>query len=51
MSFDLGVEDVTMLSGDEINAPDTYLVFLNGMIIGVHARPKYLVAAMRTLEG
>ena len=50
VSFDLGVEDVTMLSGDEINAPDTYLVFLNGMIIGVHARPKYLVAAMRTLR-
>ena len=48
--FDLGVEDVTMLSGDEINAPDTYLVFLNGMIIGVHARPKYLVAATRTLR-
>lgn len=48
--FDLGVEDVTMLTGDEINAPETYLVFLNGMVVGVHVRPKYLVRALRKLR-
>jgi DNA-directed RNA polymerase III subunit RPC2 len=48
--FDLGVEDVTMLTGDEINGTESYLVFLNGMIVGVHARPKYLVKATRKLR-
>lgn len=34
LCFDLGVEDVTMLSGAEINATSNYLVFLNGLIVG-----------------
>ena len=41
--IDLGVEEVTMLTGDEINGPCTYLVFLNGLIVGVHVRPHVLV--------
>lgn len=32
-----------MFSGDELNAPDVYLVFLNGLIIGAHSRPVELV--------
>jgi hypothetical protein len=34
LCFDLGVEDVSLLTGSEINAPSTYLVFLNGLIVG-----------------
>lgn len=41
--FLLGVEDVCMLTGDEINAPTTFLVFVNGLIIGAHAKPIILV--------
>ncbi len=36
---DLGVEDVTTLSGKEINASGAYLVLLNGLILGAHLRP------------
>lgn len=47
---DLGVEDVTMLTGEEINAPSTYLVFLNGLVVGVHERPIELVDNVRKLR-
>ncbi len=39
----VGVEDVSMLSGDEINAPHVYLVFVNGLIIGAHSKPNDFV--------
>ena len=29
--YDLGVEDICLLTGEEINGSGTYLVFLNGM--------------------
>lgn len=48
--FDLGTEDVSMLSGDEINKVETFLVFLNGIIIGAHARPTELVRRVRQLR-
>jgi len=48
--MDLGVEDVTMFTGEEINAVSTYLVFLNGLIIGVHQRPNILVERIRQLR-
>ena len=39
-----------MFTGDEVNAPDTFLVFLNGIIVGIHARPNELVAKVRNLR-
>ncbi len=45
-----GIEDVSMLTGEEINAPSTYLVFLNGLIVGVHERPIELVDNVRKLR-
>ena len=48
--FDLGVEDVAMFTGDEINAPMAYLVFLNGLIVGLHCRPQILVTKVRELR-
>ena len=45
-----GIEDVSMLTGEEINAPSTYLVFLNGLIVGVHERPIALVDNVRKLR-
>ena len=41
--FDLGVEEVTMLAGEELNWLSTYLIFLNGLILGAHANPVLLV--------
>jgi hypothetical protein len=43
-----GVENVAMLTGEEINGPLTYLIFLNGLIIGVHSRPVELVDRVTT---
>eukprot|EP00605_Chrysophyceae_sp_TOSAG23-4_P001848 GSChrysophyteH1.ASY1.ANO1.2040.1 assembled CDS len=34
--FDLGVENASMLTGAEVNAPGTFVVFLNGLIVGLH---------------
>mmetsp|Transcript_10043 Transcript_10043/g.8999 ORF Transcript_10043/g.8999 Transcript_10043/m.8999 type:complete len:667 (+) Transcript_10043:1-2001(+) len=48
--FDLGVEDTSMLTGDEINAPNTHLVFLNGLLVGAHSNPISLVARIRNLR-
>ncbi|KAG7361394.1 DNA-directed RNA polymerase subunit B [Nitzschia inconspicua] len=45
---DLGVEDVLRLSGHEINSERAFLVLLNGIILGVHTRPKDLVRNLRT---
>jgi DNA-directed RNA polymerase III subunit RPC2 len=50
LAINLGVEDVLLLSGEEINSPYTYVVFLNGVIIGVHTRPKAFVENMRLLR-
>jgi hypothetical protein len=35
----LGVEELALLSGEELHAPSSYLVFLNGSILGVHRKP------------
>ena len=47
---DLGVEDVLRLTGHEINSKKAFLVLLNGLILGVHTRPKELVKNLRILR-
>ena len=47
---DLGVEDVNLMTGNEINSSGAYLVFLNGLILGAHTRPRYLVKMLRTMR-
>src|SRR5205085_1285936 len=42
-----GVEDATMVTGEELNSPITFLVYLNGTIIGVHTQPNRLVTMLR----
>ena len=34
-AFNMGVEDINLLSGEELSSPLVYLVFLNGNILGV----------------
>lgn len=36
----LGVVDVEDLSGEELHAPDSFLVMLNGLILGKHTKPQ-----------
>jgi DNA-directed RNA polymerase III subunit RPC2 len=47
---DLGVEEVNRLTGHEINSLQAYLVLLNGLILGVHTRPKELVSNLRSMR-
>ncbi|XP_074347790.1 DNA-directed RNA polymerase III subunit 2-like [Apium graveolens] len=46
----LGVEDLELLSGEELHAPNSYLIILNGFIIGKHRRPKRFAQSMRKLR-
>lgn len=46
--YDLGVQSIAALSGVEINAND--VVFLNGLIIGVHSQPRLLTKRIRFLR-
>lgn len=48
--YDLGVEDVSLYNGEDINAPSTYLVFLNGLIVGIHEVPTVLVEKIRGMR-
>ena len=48
--FDLGVQNVALLSGEEINSASTYIVMLNGVIIGTHSHPSNFVARLRRLR-
>jgi DNA-directed RNA polymerase III subunit RPC2 len=47
---DLGVEDVCRMTGNEINSQQAFLVFLNGLILGVHTRPRDLVVNLRVMR-
>ncbi|XP_024402196.1 DNA-directed RNA polymerase III subunit 2 [Physcomitrium patens] len=46
----LGVEDLSLLSGEELHSPKTYLVFFNGTILGVHRRPNRFAEVLRKLR-
>jgi DNA-directed RNA polymerase III subunit RPC2 len=45
--FDLGVENIEELTGDESNEEGTYTVIVNGLIIGAHSDPDDLVKRLR----
>ncbi|MCO5610687.1 hypothetical protein L7F22_064928 [Adiantum nelumboides] len=46
----MGVEELSMLSGDEINSFKAYLVIFNGLILGVHRRPMWFANTLRLLR-
>ena len=47
LAFNLGVEDVNLLSGEELGCPELYIVFLNGNILGVVRNHTSLVRLFR----
>jgi len=50
LGFNAGVEDLLLLSGEEISNPRIYTVFLNGNILGVVRNFKKLVRTFRLLR-
>eukprot|EP00123_Amoebidium_parasiticum_P016330 comp23392_c4_seq1/m.38764 comp23392_c4_seq1/g.38764 ORF comp23392_c4_seq1/g.38764 comp23392_c4_seq1/m.38764 type:complete len:1167 (-) comp23392_c4_seq1:231-3731(-) len=50
LTLNLGVEDVNLLSGEEMCAPNSYLVFLNGTLLGITRNWKQLVRNMRLMR-
>ncbi|PIN14066.1 RNA polymerase III, second largest subunit [Handroanthus impetiginosus] len=50
LCYSLGVEDLELLSGEELHMPNSYLVILNGLILGKHRRPQRFANAMRKLR-
>ncbi|KAK1379495.1 hypothetical protein POM88_026239 [Heracleum sosnowskyi] len=49
LCYCLGDEDLELLSAEELHAPNSYLIILNGLILGKHRRPKKFAQAMRKL--
>ncbi|RUP47964.1 DNA-directed RNA polymerase III subunit RPC2 [Jimgerdemannia flammicorona] len=50
LAFVLGVEDVNFLTGAELYLAGTYVVFLNGLVLGVTRRPTKFVHNFRRLR-
>ena len=50
IAYDLGVEDIRLLSGAEINAASNAMVFFNGQILGVHREPQRFISQFRFLR-
>ncbi|KAK3000313.1 hypothetical protein RJ639_020678 [Escallonia herrerae] len=50
LCYCLGVEDLELLSGEELHTPNSFLIILNGLILGKHRRPQSFATAMRKLR-
>ncbi|XP_076957461.1 DNA-directed RNA polymerase III subunit 2-like [Bidens hawaiensis] len=50
LCYCLGVEDLSQLSGEELHSPDSFLVILNGLILGKHRKPQLFANGMRKLR-
>ena len=50
LAHSLGVEPLLYLTGQEIHAPGSALVLLNGSILGVHRHPDRFARNLRTLR-
>eukprot|EP00035_Acanthoeca_spectabilis_P004176 m.99830 g.99830 ORF g.99830 m.99830 type:complete len:1167 (-) comp12472_c0_seq1:7267-10767(-) len=50
IAFSLGVEDVHLLTGEELSRPDTYVVLLNGDLLGITRGPRELIDSFRILR-
>eukprot|EP00898_Chlorokybus_atmophyticus_P001524 jgi/Chlat1/2372/Chrsp17S02643 len=50
LAYTLGVEELGLLSGQELHARSSSIVFLNGSILGIHRKPLKFTHALRTLR-
>ncbi|KAK9282832.1 hypothetical protein L1049_011055 [Liquidambar formosana] len=50
LCYCLGVEDLELLSGEELHTPNSFLIIFNGLILGKHRKPQHFASAMRKLR-
>ncbi|XP_059652045.1 DNA-directed RNA polymerase III subunit 2 [Cornus florida] len=50
LCYCLGVENLELLSGEELHTPNSYLILLNGLILGKHRRPQHFAYTLRKLR-
>ncbi|KAK4477702.1 hypothetical protein RD792_016951 [Penstemon davidsonii] len=50
LCYSLGVDDLELLSAEELHMPNSYLIILNGLILGKHRRPHIFSNVMRKLR-
>ncbi|KZO97551.1 beta and beta-prime subunits of DNA dependent RNA-polymerase [Calocera viscosa TUFC12733] len=50
VAFMLGVEDINLATGPEIHHPDTFMVNVNGSIVGLTRQPGRFVSSFRKLR-
>eukprot|EP01132_Coremiostelium_polycephalum_P001511 gene1511-1903_t len=50
LAYNLGVQDILLVTGEELNSRNSYLVLLNGQIIGIHNSADYFVDTMRKMR-
>eukprot|EP00727_Mastigamoeba_balamuthi_P004648 m51a1_g14181 putative dna-directed rna polymerase iii subunit rpc2 (1156) ;mRNA; f:56683-60870 len=50
LALNLGVEDVSLLGGDDLHRAGTWIVFHNGLIVGVHTNPRWFLRMFRLLR-
>ncbi|KAG6476798.1 hypothetical protein ZIOFF_066046 [Zingiber officinale] len=47
LCYTLGVEALSLLADEDLHSPQSYLVMLNGLILGKHKQPKLFAGNMR----
>ncbi|EMR09746.1 DNA-directed RNA polymerase III subunit RPC2 [Pneumocystis murina B123] len=50
LAFILGTEDISLITGHELYAPGTYVIYLNGTILGITRFPANFVSNFRKLR-
>eukprot|EP01133_Synstelium_polycarpum_P012922 gene12922-15179_t len=50
LAYNLGVQDILLITGEELNSRTSFLVFLNGQIIGIHNSPRLFVTTLRRMR-
>ncbi|TXG71430.1 hypothetical protein EZV62_000009 [Acer yangbiense] len=50
LCYSLGVEDLELLSVEELHTPNSFLVVFNGLILGKHRRPQHFANGLRKLR-
>ncbi|XP_037427486.1 DNA-directed RNA polymerase III subunit 2-like [Triticum dicoccoides] len=50
LCYTLGVEDLSILSAEEVHASDSFLIMFNGSILGKHRQPQRFADNMRKLR-
>eukprot|EP01147_Barroeca_monosierra_P003679 gene3679-8343_t len=50
VAFNLGVEELNTINGEELGHPETFIVFVNGNMIGFTRSPKHLVHSIRVMR-